>query len=67
MAILRQLGMLPAGGPPQQPNCTDDGRDQNQEHLPPLSQHDDGAALLNLGQHEGRNHAAILPHPKANE
>jgi hypothetical protein len=61
MAILQQLGLFPAGSPHDQPNCDDNERDQNEQYLPPLSQHDDVAALLNQGQDEGKVHAAILP------
>jgi hypothetical protein len=45
--ILQQLGLFAARSPHDQPNYTNNKPDQNGQHLPPLSQHDDVAALLN--------------------
>jgi hypothetical protein len=49
IAIYQQLGLFAAGSPDDQPNYNDNDRDQNEQYLPPLSQHDDVAALLNQG------------------
>jgi hypothetical protein len=67
MAILQLLGLFPTGNPHDQPNCTDNEHDQDKQYLPPLSEHDDLTALLNLGQDEGRSQVAILPRCEVNE
>jgi hypothetical protein len=60
MEIFQQLALFLAGSPHDQPNHTENERNQNGQYQPAFSEHDDVAALLNQGQDEGGFHAAIL-------
>jgi hypothetical protein len=60
MAIYQQLALFSAGSAHDQPNRNENEPNQNGQYQPPFSEHDDVAALLNQGQHEGWIHAAIL-------
>jgi hypothetical protein len=55
-----ELALFSAGSPHDQPNRTENERNQNGQYEPPFSEHDDVAALLNQGKREGGIHDAIL-------